>query len=128
MVRPSGGRVIEVEYESQVNLLTDDGTRHKKLQITDNRIIYSDCGGNAVNCVDVTGKQIWQYKQDLSGPYGLCADTFGNNIAADCDSKTIKAISKDDHASKVLVRNDDILYLPKCVCFNHQESYSFVCD
>ncbi|VDI49250.1 Hypothetical predicted protein [Mytilus galloprovincialis] len=202
MVCLSGGRIIVVEYESQVNLLNDDGTRQKMLLITgkphsvaqinkdtiaitysymeiikifnienetvtkvikvhnycfglsfsneslavglnsneiriidlegkriksiqvqnesylkflvysDNRIIYSDRGGYAVNCIDGSGKQIWHYKQDLSEPYGLSADTFGNIIVADCDSKTIIAISKDGNASKLLARNDDILYLP----------------
>ncbi|XP_076089243.1 uncharacterized protein LOC143059607 [Mytilus galloprovincialis] len=92
------------------------------------RVIYSDCVSNAVYCYDESGKQIWQYTQDLLGPYGLCTDTYGNIIVADYDSDRIVVISKDGQDSKVLISEEDELEHPGCVCFKHNESSGFICD
>ncbi|CAG2190591.1 unnamed protein product [Mytilus edulis] len=158
------GRVIVVEEDGKVNLLTSDGKLQKQLpipgkaysvtQINQNTIaitypweraikifnmenetvtkvitldnacgvyhssiilwlvIYSDYNGNAVYCVDESGKQIWQYTQDLSGPRGLCTDTYGNIIVADYNSHRIIVISKDGQESKVLISKEDGLKNP----------------
>ncbi|VDI45225.1 Hypothetical predicted protein, partial [Mytilus galloprovincialis] len=92
-------RIIDLEGKRIKSIQVQNESYLKFLVYSDNRIIYSDRGGYAVNCIDGSGKQIWHYKQDLSEPYGLSADTFGNIIVADCDSKTIIAISKDGNAS-----------------------------
>ncbi|CAG2210763.1 unnamed protein product [Mytilus edulis] len=156
------GRVIVVECDGKVNLLSSDGKLQKQLPIPglnkdeiriidlegntlksiqvqsesylnylvycDKRVIYSDYEGKAVYCVDDSGKQIWEYKQDLTGPQGLCIDTYGNIIAADCDSHRIIVISKDGQDSKVLISKEDGLEYPKCICFKHNESSGFICD
>ncbi|VDI08541.1 Hypothetical predicted protein [Mytilus galloprovincialis] len=88
--------------------------------------MYSDYQGNAVYCVDQSGKQIWQYKQDLSGPGGLCTDTYGNIIVADLGSHRIIVISKDGKESKVLL--SDGLKYPRCICLKQNESSGFICD
>ncbi|XP_063420867.1 uncharacterized protein LOC134706088 [Mytilus trossulus] len=93
------------------------------------RVIYSDYDGKTVYCVNESGEQIWQHKHDLSGPHGLCVDTYGNIIVADVGSGSVKVISKDGQDSKVLVRKDDLGYTPWHICFNkHKESYGFICD
>ncbi|CAG2219792.1 unnamed protein product [Mytilus edulis] len=74
------------------------------------------------------GKQIWQYTQDLSGPEGLCTDSYGNIIVADYESNRIIVISKDGQNSKVLISEEDGLEESKCICFKHNESAGFICD
>ncbi|XP_063426151.1 uncharacterized protein LOC134709956 [Mytilus trossulus] len=106
---------IQVECESYLNFIV----------YCNDRVIYSDCKGKAVNCVDQSGKQIWQYTQDLSGPFGLCTDTYGNIIVADTGSHRIIVISKDGKESKVLLR--DGLWNPRCICLKQNESSGFIC-
>ncbi|VDH95909.1 Hypothetical predicted protein [Mytilus galloprovincialis] len=92
------------------------------------RVIYSDFNGEAVNCYDESSKQIWRYTQDLEGPWGLCTDSYGNIIVVDCYSDRIIVISKDGQDSKVLIGKEDGLKDPKCICFKHNESSGFICD
>ncbi|CAG2225593.1 unnamed protein product [Mytilus edulis] len=92
------------------------------------RIIYSDYVGNAVYCVDGSGKQIWDYKEDLKGPRGLCTDTYGNMIVADSSSSRIIVISKDGQNSKVLINEEEGLENPRCICLKHNESSGYICE
>ncbi|XP_071150676.1 uncharacterized protein [Mytilus edulis] len=91
-------------------------------------VIYSDIDGNAVYCVDGSGKQIWRYKQDLEGPRGLCTDSYGNIIVADCDSDRIIVISKDGQDSKVLIGKENGLKNPMCIFYKHTESSGLICN
>ncbi|XP_071130615.1 uncharacterized protein [Mytilus edulis] len=109
---------IQVQSESFLNYLV----------YCENRVIYSDYCDKVVTCVDGSGKHIWQYKQDLEGPDGLCTDTYGNIIVADRASSTVISISKDGQDSKVLVRKEDGLNFPTCISYRNEESYGFVCD
>ncbi|CAG2202562.1 unnamed protein product [Mytilus edulis] len=152
-------RVIVVELQGNVNLLTSDGKLQKRLskhgvawcvtQINMNtiaityphekaikifnleklqtmlRVSYTDYMGKAVRCYEGSDKQIWQYKQDLSGPWGLSDD---NIIVADFESSRIIIISKDGQNSKVLMSEEDRLTDLKCICFNHNEYSGFICD
>ncbi|CAG2210753.1 TRIM2_3 [Mytilus edulis] len=120
--------IIDLEGNTRKSIKVQNESNLKFLVYSDNRVIYSDYCGNAVNCYDGSGKQIWQYTQDLKGPIGLCTDTYGNIIVADRGSSRIIAISKDGQDSKVLVRNEDGLKYPKCICLRNDESYGFVCD
>ncbi|CAC5375234.1 unnamed protein product [Mytilus coruscus] len=92
------------------------------------RVIYSNCDGNAVYCYDGSGNKIWQYTQDLLGPEGLCTDTYGNTIVADHGSHRIIVISKDGQHSKVLISMEDGLTSPQCISFKHNESSGFICN
>ncbi|CAC5403576.1 unnamed protein product [Mytilus coruscus] len=92
------------------------------------RVICSDLGGKAVFCVDESGKQIWQYNQDLEGPTGLCVDTYGNIIITDFTSDRIIVISKDGKDCKTLLRREDGLKDMECICYKNNESYGIVCD
>ncbi|CAC5393763.1 unnamed protein product [Mytilus coruscus] len=92
------------------------------------RVIFSDYDGDTVYCLDGSGKQIWQYTQDLSGPMGLCTDTYGNIIIADCGSDNIIVTSKDGQYSKVLMSKENGLSIPRCVCFKNNELSGFICD
>ncbi|XP_071142986.1 uncharacterized protein [Mytilus edulis] len=95
------------------------------------RIIYSDFIGNAVYCVDESGKQIWDYKQDLKGPQGLCTDTYGNIIVADTHSDRIIVISNNGENSKVLISKKgglNMLMNPLCICSKPNESSGYICD
>ncbi|XP_071177435.1 uncharacterized protein [Mytilus edulis] len=93
------------------------------------RVVYSDSQDKAVYCFNVSGKQIWQYKQDLLGPHGLCTDSYGNVIVADYESNRIIVISRDGQDSKVLFKSDERLTFPQQhICFKHNESSGFVCD
>ncbi|XP_052080041.1 uncharacterized protein LOC127718125 [Mytilus californianus] len=89
-------------------------------------VIYTDYRGKAVSCIDGSGKHIWQYQQDLSGPKGLCTDTYGNVIVADWNSDRIIVISKDGQNSKVLVSEADELIGSRCICFC--DSFGFICN
>ncbi|CAG2247297.1 TRIM2_3 [Mytilus edulis] len=113
-----GNTLKSIQVECESNLL--------HLVYCNDRVIYSDYYGKAVYCVDGSGQQIWQYKQDLSAPMGLCTDTYGNIIVADYKSHRIIVISKDGMESKVLL--SDGLKFPRCICLNHCESSGFICD
>ncbi|XP_063416457.1 uncharacterized protein LOC134698092 [Mytilus trossulus] len=121
-------RIIDLEGNTQKSIQVESQTDLLYLVYCNDRVIYSDCNGEAVNCYDESGKQIWQYTQDLSRPYGLCKDTYGNIIVADYDSDSIIVISKDGQNSKVLIVEEDELEDPKYICFKHNESAGFICD
>ncbi|XP_071178704.1 repetitive organellar protein-like [Mytilus edulis] len=123
--------------DDEIRIIDLEGNKLKSIQVKsesplwnlvhcNDRVIYSDYGGKAVYCVDQSGKQIWQYKQDLSGPYGLCTDTYGNIFVADQESQRIIIISKDGKESKVLL--SDGLENPRCICLKQNESSGFICD
>ncbi|XP_063446487.1 uncharacterized protein LOC134726041 [Mytilus trossulus] len=121
-------RIIDLEGNTLKSIQVKSESDLWNLVYCDDRVIYSDYNGNAVTCVDESGQQIWQYTQDLSGPYGLCTDTYGNIIVADWESNRIIVISKDGQNSKVLVSKEDGLKYPKSICFKHNESSGFICD
>ncbi|CAC5385516.1 TRIM2_3 [Mytilus coruscus] len=124
---------IAITYPSEAairifNMENETVTKVIKLDKRMQRVIFSDYHGNAVYCVDKSGKEIWRYKQDLSQPEGLCTDTYGNIIVADCYSHRILVISKDGQNSKVLISEEDGLDRPMCICFKHNESSGFICN
>ncbi|XP_063416557.1 uncharacterized protein LOC134698373 [Mytilus trossulus] len=121
-------RIIDLEGNALKSIQVESKSYLKNLVYCNDRVIYSDCNGGAVYCVDESGKQIWQYTQDLSGPEGLCIDTYGNIIVTDYYSKRIIVISKDGQNSKVLIGKEGGLEDPQCICFKHNESSGFICD
>ncbi|XP_071150670.1 putative leucine-rich repeat-containing protein DDB_G0290503 [Mytilus edulis] len=121
-------RIIDPEDNTQKSIKVQSTSPLWHLVYCNNRVIYSDYKGNAVHCVDGSGKHIWQYKQDLSGPRGLSTDTCGNIIVADYNSNRIILISKDGTNSKVLNSPEDGVEKPRCICFKHNESLVFLCD
>ncbi|XP_063409365.1 uncharacterized protein LOC134692477 [Mytilus trossulus] len=113
-----GNTLKSIQVESQIDL--------DYLVYCNDRVIYSDRGGKAVYCYEGSGKQIWQYAQDLSGIMGLCTDTYGNIIVADDLSHRMIVISKDGKDSKVLLSEG--LANPRCICLKQNESSGFICD
>ncbi|XP_076075608.1 uncharacterized protein LOC143046367 isoform X2 [Mytilus galloprovincialis] len=122
----------------EIHIIDLEGTTLKSIQVEsrdnlfnlvycNDRVIYSDNYGKAVYCYDESGKQIWQYTQDLKEPWGLCTDSYGNIIVADNYSDRI-VISKDGQESKVLISKEDGLKNAKCICFKHNECSGFICD
>ncbi|XP_052059319.1 uncharacterized protein LOC127699988 [Mytilus californianus] len=121
-------RIIDLEGNTQKSIQVESASNLYHLVYRNDRVIYSDCIGKAVYCVDGSGKQTWQYTQDLSRPQGLCTDTYGNIIVADCVSDRIIVISKDGQDGKVLLSNEDRLKDPLCISFKDNESSGFICD
>ncbi|XP_076073108.1 uncharacterized protein LOC143044816 [Mytilus galloprovincialis] len=121
-------RIIDLEGNTLKSIQVQSESYLYHLVYCDKRVIFSDSTGKAVYCVDDSGKQIWEYKQDLIEPRGLCIDTYGNIIAADCDSHRIIVISKDGQDSKVLISKEDGLEYQKLICFKHNESSGFICE
>ncbi|VDI31207.1 Hypothetical predicted protein [Mytilus galloprovincialis] len=76
-------RIIDLKGNTLKSIQVECASYLNNLVYCNDRVIYSDYYGKAVYCVDESGKQIWQYTQDLSGPEGLCTDTYGNIIVAD---------------------------------------------
>ncbi|CAG2216789.1 unnamed protein product [Mytilus edulis] len=99
-------RIINLEENTLKSMQVQSGSYLYHLVYCERRVIYSDYKGKAVYCVDGLGKQIWQYKQDLIEPRGLCIDTHGNSIVIDCNGHIIKVISKDRQDSKVLISKE----------------------
>ncbi|CAC5369958.1 unnamed protein product [Mytilus coruscus] len=121
-------RIIDLEGNTLKSIQLERESYLDYLVYCNDRVIYSDPIGKAVCCYDESGKQIWRYTQDLSTPRGLCTDTYGNIIVADCRSGRIIVISKDGQESKVLISKEDGLTVPRCICFKHNESSGFICD
>ncbi|CAG2231691.1 unnamed protein product [Mytilus edulis] len=119
-------RIIDLEGNTLKSIQVKSESYLFHLVYCNDRVIYSDYDGKAVYCVDQSGKQIWQYTQDLSGPKGLCTDTYGNIFVADCGSNRIIVISKDGKESKVLL--SDGLKNPRCICLKQNEFSGFICD
>ncbi|VDI41217.1 Hypothetical predicted protein [Mytilus galloprovincialis] len=61
-------RIIDLEGNTLKSIQVKSESYLDYLVYCNDRVIYSDYDGKAVYCVDQSGKQIWQYKQDLSGP------------------------------------------------------------
>ncbi|XP_052093242.1 uncharacterized protein LOC127729461 [Mytilus californianus] len=120
-------RIIDLKGNTLKSIQVESKAFLYYLVYCNDRIIYSDYVDNVVYCVDGSGKQIWRYTQDLSRPEGLCTDTYGNIIVADCDSDRIIVISKDGKDSKVLVSKENGLKNPKCICFNNNDFKGFIC-
>ncbi|CAG2248946.1 TRIM2_3 [Mytilus edulis] len=121
-------RIIDLEGNTLKSIQVESESNLYHLVYCNDRVIYSDWEGKAVNSYDESSKQIWKYTQDLSGPWGLCTDSYGNIIVADLYSNRIIVISKDGQESKVLISKEDGLKDPKCICFKHNESSGFICD
>ncbi|XP_076074317.1 uncharacterized protein LOC143045597 [Mytilus galloprovincialis] len=121
-------RIIDLEGNTLKSIQVESKSNLHYLVYCNDRVIYSDRFGKAVYCYDESGKQIWQYIQDLSKPEGLCIDTYGNIIVTDFGSSRIIVISKDGQDSKVLISEEDGLKKPHCICFKHNESSGFFCD
>ncbi|VDI55200.1 Hypothetical predicted protein [Mytilus galloprovincialis] len=121
-------RIIDMEGNTLKSIPVEIQSNPFHLVYGNDRVIYSDFGGKAVYCVDETGKQIWQFTQDLTGPWGLCTDTYGNIIVADYTSHRIIVISKDGQNSKVLITQKEGLVGPQYICFKHNVSSGFICD
>ncbi|VDI49513.1 Hypothetical predicted protein [Mytilus galloprovincialis] len=120
-------RIIDLEGNTLKSILVRNKASLIYLIYCNDRVIYS--GHNStVRCVDESGNQIWQYGQDLSGPWRLCTDTYGNIIVIDQQSKQVIVISKDGQNSKVLINEEDGLEKLQCICFNYNEFSGFVCD
>ncbi|CAC5373314.1 unnamed protein product [Mytilus coruscus] len=117
---------LSLSDNSLVVGLGDDEIRIIDLEGNTLKVIYSDYDGNAVNCVDGSGKQIWQYTQNLERQWEIYTDTYGNIIVVDHDSHRIKVISKDWQDSKVLL--SDGLANPSCIYLQHNDSSGFTCD
>ncbi|XP_063426092.1 uncharacterized protein LOC134709895 [Mytilus trossulus] len=92
------------------------------------RVIYNDYKDKAVYCVDKSGTKIWEYKQNLYFPKGLCTDSYGNIFVADFGLDGITVISKDGQDSKALISEKEELKHPMFIRFKHNESSGFICD
>ncbi|CAG2244078.1 TRIM2_3 [Mytilus edulis] len=121
-------RIIDLEGNTKNTIQVQSESDLHNIVYHNDRLIYSDFIGAAVTCIDTSGKQIWQYKEDLTGPTGLCTDVYGNIIVADYVSSRIIVISNDGQNSKELIGKDDGLYSPKCICVKHNESSGYMCD
>ncbi|XP_052093236.1 uncharacterized protein LOC127729456 [Mytilus californianus] len=122
-------RIIDLEGNTLKSIQVQSKSSLNQLVYCNDRVIYRDNHGKAVYCYDGTGKQIWQYKHDLSGPRGLSTDTYGNIIVVDFAPERLIIISKNGQDSKELVKKGDIDFMPWCICFNKSnESSGFICD
>ncbi|XP_063418298.1 uncharacterized protein LOC134701086 [Mytilus trossulus] len=121
-------RIIDLEGNTLKSIQFQCKSPPYHLVYCNDRVIHSDYNGNAVYCVDGSGKQIWDYKKDLKGPVGLCTDTYGNIIVADRYSDRIIVISKDGQNSKVLISKEEGLRNPQCICLKPNESSGYISD
>ncbi|XP_063428736.1 uncharacterized protein LOC134711786 [Mytilus trossulus] len=122
-------RIIELEGNTLKSIQVESKSHLEYFVYCNDRVIFSDFYGNAVNCVDESGQQIWKYTQDLEGPRGLCTDTHGTNIfVVDYQSDKIIVISKDGQNNKVLINEEEGLDSPQCICLKPNESSGLICD
>ncbi|XP_071148578.1 uncharacterized protein [Mytilus edulis] len=120
--------IIDLEGNSRISIQVQSKSDLDNFVYHNDKIIYSDYRGKAVTCIEESGKQIWQYKQNLSGPKGLCTDVYGNFIVADHESNRIIVISNDGQDSKVLISEDDGLKSLWCICLKQNESSGYICE
>ncbi|CAG2190332.1 TRIM2_3 [Mytilus edulis] len=123
------GRFIVVECLGKVNLLTSDGKPQKQLPITGEAWSVTQINQNTIaisypkeaikifNLENETENRSGNIHRDLSGPRGLCADTYGNIIVADWRSNRVIVISKDGQESKELIGEEGGLKDPQCIRF-----------
>ncbi|VDI78384.1 Hypothetical predicted protein [Mytilus galloprovincialis] len=111
-------REAQVESINQTNINNMTINIEKKIKININKIIS--------DMICLMDGRLIIVEWDLSGPKGLCTDTYGNIIVADEDSHRIIVISKDGKESKVLL--SDGLNNPRCICLKQNESSGFICD
>ncbi|CAC5388557.1 unnamed protein product [Mytilus coruscus] len=121
-------RIIDLDGNTLKSIHVQSESYLYNLVYCNDRVIFSDYTGKAVYCYEESGKIVWEYKQDLDGPQGLCIDTFGNIIVVDYCSDRIIAISRDRKNSKVVLRKEDGLEDMNFICYKNNESYGFICD
>lgn len=120
--------IIDLEGNSRILIQVQSKSDLENFVYHNDKIIYSDYRGKAVTCIDESGQQIWQYKQNLLAPIGLCTDVYGNFIVSDLESNRIIVISNDGQDSKVLISEDDGLKSPFCICLKQNESSGYICE
>ncbi|XP_063446554.1 E3 ubiquitin-protein ligase TRIM71-like [Mytilus trossulus] len=121
-------RIIDMDGNTLKSIQVQSKSHLYNLVYFNDRVIFSDYTGKAVYCYEDSGKIVWEYKQDLDGPQGLCIDTFGNILVADYCSDRIIAISIDGKISKVVLGKEDGLEDMHFICYKKDESYGFICD
>ncbi|XP_063397239.1 uncharacterized protein LOC134681528 [Mytilus trossulus] len=119
-------RIIDLEGNTLKSIQVEGASYLNYIVYCNEIVIYCDYVGGTVYCVDQSGKQNWQYTQDLSEPMGLCTDTYGNIIVADWGFHRIIVISKDGKDSKVLL--SDGLENPRYICLKQNESSGLICN
>ncbi|CAG2238329.1 unnamed protein product [Mytilus edulis] len=99
------------------------------LETTIDRIYYTVESDNAVHCISMTGKEIWEHKvESLVDPRGIAVDDHQNVFVADRGSNFLTVIQHDGSASKTLLTKLDNLYSPTALHYNKDKNILIVCN
>ncbi|XP_071155102.1 uncharacterized protein [Mytilus edulis] len=91
------------------------------LTTSSSRIYYTDVGNNTVHCCNITGEEIWVFKdRSISQPRGISVDSNQNVFVVGGQSHNLTVITCDGKDSKILLTDRDGLENPIAMYYSKE--------
>ncbi|XP_063427220.1 uncharacterized protein LOC134710754 [Mytilus trossulus] len=123
----SGGIVITDSTGNVLNKLRVDCGLF--LETTIDRIYFTDFRVDTVNCISMTGEEIWAHKVELlGGGSGITIDDHQNVLVSVGSSNLLTVIQHDGKTSKTLLTESDGLDKPSALHYNKDKKILLLCN
>ncbi|XP_071135998.1 uncharacterized protein [Mytilus edulis] len=128
LIHGSGVAVFDVLGEKLQNIKLAT-SKEAYLAVTENRIFYANYGHNAVQCFDMVGKKVWEFKDtSIGGPTGLSVDNYKNVLVASDHEHNLSVIQHDGKSSKTLLNDTTEFKEPRAIHFDLEKKLLIVCN
>ncbi|XP_071160567.1 tripartite motif-containing protein 2-like [Mytilus edulis] len=99
------------------------------LETAVDRIYFTVERNQTVNCISMTGEEIWVHKEEsLVGPKGITVDNHQNVYVVDIKSKILVVIQHDGSSSKTILTKADGLDQPQTLHYSKEKNVLLLCN
>ncbi|XP_052105734.1 uncharacterized protein LOC127738490 [Mytilus californianus] len=99
------------------------------LETTMDRIYFTIEKDHTVNCISMTGEELWVRKEEsLVGPKGITVDDHQNVYVVDIKSNMLVVIQHDGSSSKTVLTKADGLDQPQTLHYNRDKKVLLLCN
>lgn len=133
------GKCYILIYGSSISVIDFSGVKLKTtalatsivdyIAVTENRIFYTDYGNNSLHSCNMTGEEVWEFKdQSIKGPTGLAVDNDNHIFVASDHENKLTAVRQNGEASKILMNEADNLENPRSIHYDFEKKVLIVCN